>query len=182
MTVMTSEKKALLAAVALLLSSGARLPAAPAAAPAEHANYMPNPGFEVVKDGWAEGWLKFHDPTSSTLELDERVKKSGKCAANISFIPNAPEKASRYSGMIHQFGGMFRPGSTYTYSAYVKTKGLGGTVWLEATNGRIRPATWWAARGTTHGATCSGSATVTCTSARDGRPCSCPTTARTRRP
>jgi len=125
-------KKALLAAVALLLSGGARLPAAPAAAPAEHANYMPNPGFEVVKDGWAEGWLKFHDPTSSTLELDERVKKSGKCAAHVSFLPNAPEKASRYSGMIRQFGGMFRPGSTYTYSAYVKTKGFRGTVWLEA--------------------------------------------------
>ena len=130
---MTSKPRFLLCLVALSVSGGTGAPLASSAAePALHVNYMPNPGFEIAKDRWADGWSKFHDPTSSKLELDAQVKKSGKYSAHISFIPNAPDKASRYSGFIRPLGGMFRPGSTYTYSAYVKTRDFHGTIWLEA--------------------------------------------------
>lgn len=120
-----------------LAQSTSPAPAQTAAVPAQPnppVNYMPNPGFEVVnKDGWPEGgYYKFNDPTSTRLELDDKVKHSGKYSLHIIYDPKSPDKAGRYSGVINPVGGMFRPGTTFTYSAYVKTKDISGTVWLEA--------------------------------------------------
>lgn len=84
-------------------------------------NFMPNPGFDVMKDGQPDGWYpigaKFGD---GVLGTDTAVKRSGDRSLLIDFDPAKAEKLQAVQ--VASSAPTFRGGTTYTFSCYVKTQ------------------------------------------------------------
>lgn len=100
---------------------------------APNPNYLPNPGFETVgSNGLPDEWFcSVAQPETCKITVDTAVVHSGKRSFHITFNPAAEPKIAPELVIYDQAPGFHEPGKRYTYSMYVKTKGLAGGVSIE---------------------------------------------------
>ncbi|MAF65266.1 MAG: hypothetical protein CMJ84_06365 [Planctomycetes bacterium] len=96
-------------------------------------NLLPDPGFETVTEsGLPAGWHFSSRAEKSIAAADESSPRSGKKGLHLEFPQPAQSKGGNDIVAYRMVGPGFDGGQTYTYSCYVKTKGLEGSAYIAA--------------------------------------------------
>lgn len=96
------------------------------AATQDNINLLPNPGFEVVTNGWADGWMKRGEAEAGSITMDSETRHSGKYSVHISINTNAAPKVPRELGISQALEPVCKPERTFTCSVWAKKKNIQG--------------------------------------------------------